>query len=77
MRLAHKAAIESDRVPADCVEATEFPQLVMRHEVRGVPRTVVNDSQLHRRRSARAQLRPAVMQAVAQSGAPRSLARSD
>lgn len=43
MRLAHQMALESDRVRADCVEATEFPDLVERYEVMGVPRTVVND----------------------------------
>ena len=43
MRLAHQFAIESRKVRADMVEATEFPQLVMRHGVRGVPKTVVND----------------------------------
>lgn len=44
MRLAHKFALESDRIRADCIEAMEFPHLVMRYEVRGVPRTVINDS---------------------------------
>lgn len=44
MRLAHKLALESDRVRADCIEAMEFPHLVVRYEVRGVPRTVINDS---------------------------------
>ena len=43
MRLAHQFAIESRKVRADMVEATEFPQLVMRHGVRGVPKTVVNN----------------------------------
>ena len=43
MRLAHQFALESRQVRADMVEATEFPQLVMRHGVRGVPKTVVND----------------------------------
>lgn len=43
MRLAHKLAIESELVRADCIEAMEFPGLVLRYDVRGVPRTVVND----------------------------------
>ena len=34
----------SDLVTADMVEATEFPDLVYRYQVRGVPRTVVNES---------------------------------
>ncbi len=44
MRLAHKMAIESDHVRADALEAMEFPHLVQRYEVSGVPRTVVNES---------------------------------
>jgi glutaredoxin-like protein len=41
-RLAHQLAIESDFITADMVEATEFPDLVQRYAVRGVPKTVVN-----------------------------------
>lgn len=36
-------ATESDQVRADMVEATEFPQLAFNYEVRGVPRTVINE----------------------------------
>ena len=36
-------ATESDQVSADMVEATEFPQLAVNYEVRGVPRTVINE----------------------------------
>jgi predicted DsbA family dithiol-disulfide isomerase len=36
--------MESDFITADMVEATEFPHLVQRYGVRGVPRTVVNES---------------------------------
>lgn len=36
-------AIESPRVRADIVEVTEYPDLVARYAVRGVPRTIVND----------------------------------
>jgi glutaredoxin-like protein len=43
-RLAHKMAVESDRVTADIVEASEFPDLVKRYNVRGVPKTVINES---------------------------------
>ncbi|TMI77704.1 MAG: thioredoxin family protein [Bacillati bacterium ANGP1] len=35
--------IESPRVRADIIEATEFPDLVARYAVRGVPRTIVDD----------------------------------
>jgi hypothetical protein len=37
-------AIESELVKADMVEATEFPHLAINYEVRGVPRTVINES---------------------------------
>jgi glutaredoxin-like protein len=43
-RLAQKMAIESDRVLADVVEVTEFPDLRERFAVRGVPKIVVNDA---------------------------------
>ena len=43
MRLAHQFAMESDLVTADMIEASEFPQLAMRHAVMGVPKTIVND----------------------------------
>jgi len=37
-------AVESKLVRADMVEATEFPHLAINYEVRGVPRTVINES---------------------------------
>lgn len=42
-RLAHQMAIESERVRADVIEANEFPDLVRRYGVRGVPKVVIND----------------------------------
>ena len=72
VRLAHKMAIESDHVRADCVEAMEFPQLVARYQVRGVPRTVVNDSASLDGALPEAAYVAAIVQAVAQAGAPRS-----
>ena len=36
-------AIESPRVTADVIEASEFPQLSRAYAVSGVPKTVVND----------------------------------
>jgi predicted DsbA family dithiol-disulfide isomerase len=41
--LAHKLAMASDLVTADCVEATEFPHLANKYNVYGVPRTIVNE----------------------------------
>jgi predicted DsbA family dithiol-disulfide isomerase len=36
-------AMESDLVRADMVEASEFPHLVHKYNVFGVPKTVVNE----------------------------------
>ena len=41
--LAHQMALESPRVTADMVEATEFPHLSIKYQVMGVPRTVINE----------------------------------
>jgi predicted DsbA family dithiol-disulfide isomerase len=37
-------ALESPHITAVAVEATEFPDLVHRYRITGVPKTVVNDS---------------------------------
>jgi hypothetical protein len=42
-RLAYLFAQASNRVTTDVVEASEFPELARRFEVRGVPKTVLND----------------------------------
>jgi glutaredoxin-like protein len=42
--LAHQLAMESDLIRADMVEATEFPQLSIKYQVMGVPRTVINEA---------------------------------
>ena len=42
VRLAHQLAVANDLVRADMVDAAEFPQLVNRYGVHGVPLTVVN-----------------------------------
>jgi len=41
--LAHQIAMESDKVTADMVEASEFPHLAQRYHVMGVPKTVINE----------------------------------
>jgi len=43
--LTQKMAVENDYINADMVEATEFPQLAINYQVRGVPRTVINQTQ--------------------------------
>lgn len=36
-------AVESSRVTADVIEATEFPDLARRYMVRSVPKVVINE----------------------------------
>ena len=43
MQLAHRFAIESERIVADMVEATEFPHLAQRYHVMGVPKIIANE----------------------------------
>ena len=47
MVLAHQLAMESPMIQAEMVEATEFPELSMRHNVSGVPQTTINDGMAH------------------------------
>jgi len=42
--LGHQMAVASPMVRADMVEATEFPQLAIKYQVMGVPRTVINET---------------------------------
>jgi glutaredoxin-like protein len=44
-RLAHAMALESPRVRADVIEATEFPSLADKYGVFGVPKVVLNETQ--------------------------------
>ena len=41
---AHKFAYLNDRVKSDMIESTEFPHLSNKYNVRGVPRTVINEN---------------------------------
>jgi hypothetical protein len=41
--LAYEMAYASPQVRADGVESTEFPQLAIKYQVSGVPRTVINE----------------------------------
>jgi predicted DsbA family dithiol-disulfide isomerase len=36
-------AVASPRVTAECIEATEFPDLAQRYQVMAVPKIVIND----------------------------------
>ena len=42
MRLAQSFALENALIEADCIEATEFPDLSSRYRVYAVPKTVIN-----------------------------------
>ncbi len=43
MRLAQHMAVASSQVRADCIEATEFPELSRRYRVMAVPKIIIND----------------------------------
>lgn len=43
MRLAHRFAMENDLITADCIEATEFPDLAGKYRVYAVPKTIINE----------------------------------
>lgn len=43
VRLAHKLAIENENITSAMIEATEFPHLVMKYNVRGVPKTLIGE----------------------------------
>jgi predicted DsbA family dithiol-disulfide isomerase len=44
VRLAYKFAIASEKITADGVEVTGFPDLARRYRVSSVPKTVVGDT---------------------------------
>jgi len=44
VELAHSMAIESPFIRADMVEASEFPHLVNKYQIFGVPKTVINET---------------------------------
>ena len=43
MRLAQHMAVASPRVRAECIEATEFPEMARRYQVMAVPKIIIND----------------------------------
>lgn len=43
VKLAHKLALENEYIKSDMIEATEFPHLSNKFNVRGVPRTIIAD----------------------------------
>lgn len=43
VRMAHKLAIESGLIRADMIEAVEFPHLIQKYHISGVPKVVINE----------------------------------
>lgn len=43
MRLAQHMAIASPHITAQCIDATEFPELAQRYRVMAVPKIIIND----------------------------------
>lgn len=43
MVTAHRFAVASEHITADMVEVAEYPDVAVRYEVRGVPKTVINE----------------------------------
>lgn len=42
--LAHQFAMENENITADMIEVSEFPQLGVKYNVSGVPKTVINET---------------------------------
>jgi len=42
--LAHQFAMENPNITADMIEISEFPQLALKYNVMGVPKTVINET---------------------------------
>ena len=43
MVTAHRLAIASPHITADMIEVAEFPQVALRYQVQGVPKTIINE----------------------------------
>jgi predicted DsbA family dithiol-disulfide isomerase len=65
VRLAQHMAVAATRVRAECIEATEFPELSQRYRVMAVPKIVINDRVQFEGALPEAQFLSAVLQAVA------------
>jgi NADH-dependent peroxiredoxin subunit F len=46
VHLAHQFAFLNDRIHADMVEVAEFPDIIKKYHVKGVPRTVINGNRV-------------------------------
>ncbi len=43
VRMAHKLAIESDLISTDIIEIVEFPHLIQKYHISGVPKVIINE----------------------------------
>ncbi len=43
VEMAHKLALESEYITSDMIESAEFPHLVNKYGVMGVPKVVINE----------------------------------
>ena len=69
MRLAQHMAVASTRVTAECIEATQFPELSQRYRVMAVPKIVINDRVEFEGALPEPQFLSAVLKAVEADGA--------
>jgi hypothetical protein len=44
VRLAYQFALENDKIRADAIEATEFPDWTAKYRIHAVPKTIVNEA---------------------------------
>ncbi len=42
--MAHKLAIHHPLITADCIEVSEFPDMIQKYQISGVPKIVVNET---------------------------------
>ena len=64
MRLAQHMAVAAEKVKAECIEATEFPELSQRYRVMAVPKIVINDKVQFEGALPESQFLAAVLKAV-------------
>jgi predicted DsbA family dithiol-disulfide isomerase len=57
-------AVASSRVRAECIEATEFPEMAQHYQVMAVPKIVINDRVQFEGALPEAQFLAAVLQAA-------------
>jgi predicted DsbA family dithiol-disulfide isomerase len=69
VRLAQHMAVASSRVRAECIEATEFPEIAQRYRVMAVPKIVINDRVEFEGALPEPQFLAAVLQAAGGEGA--------